>query len=263
MGYKTNDYSLGSLVVLSPEQQETIRNQYKRYIKALEYTSDSVKFETPDPDSGLILDARFIRPDSQQFIADTKSFDYRVTARVINSSTVALQSTTYAVKVEGVVVKSLGRYFYTVPNNQPLSPEQLLQAQGKGIDGQYTVLDEQGQSIALVTTVGEILPIGTPETVIQSIATGSALGYRCTCADYLGQQTDLLPTLLGEQQKVFGVLGSRGICKHIMSVRIIKGDLVSVPQAPPTIEQEKGRKPSWTGVKEMSARGGKGKVKWV
>jgi len=181
----------------------------------------------------------------------------------IDSSTVALQSTTYAVKVEGRTVKSLGRYFYTIPNNQPLTPEQLLEAQGKGIDGQYTVLNDQGQSIALVTTVGEIVPIGTPETVTQSIATGRALGYRCTCPDYLGQQADLLPTLLGEQQKVFGVLGSRGICKHVMSVRLIRGDVVSVPQAPPTLEPESNRKVNWTGVKEVSNRGGKGRVKWV
>jgi hypothetical protein len=263
MTYRTNDYSLGSKVVLSPDQQQTISNQYKRYMKALEYTSDSVKFEKPDPDSGLTLDARFIRPDSQQFTANAESFDYRVTARVIDSSTVALQSTTYAVKVEGRTVKSLGRYFYTIPNNQPLTPEQLLEAQGKGIDGQYTVLNDQGQSIALVTTVGEIVPIGTPETVVQSIATGRALGYRCTCPDYLGQQADLLPTLLGEQQKVFGVLGSRGICKHVMSVRLIRGDVVSVPQAPPTLEPESNRKVNWTGVKEVSNRGGKGRVKWV
>lgn len=263
MTYRTNDYSVGSRIVLSPDQQQTISNQYKRYMKALEYTSDSVRFETPDPDSGLILDARFIRPDQQQFIAEAKSFDYRVTARVINSSTVALQSSTYAVKVEGQTVKSLGRYFYTVPNNTPLTPEQLLQAQGKGIDGQYTVLNDQGQSIALVTTVGEIVPIGTPETVVQSIATGRALGYRCTCPDYLGQQSDLLPTLLGEQQKVFGVLGSRGICKHVFSVRLIRGDVVSVPQAPPTIEPESNRKVNWSGVKEVSNRGGKGRVKWV
>lgn len=263
MTYYTNDYSTGSKVILSPDQQQTIANQYKRYIKALEYTSDSVKFEKPDPESGLILDARFVRPDSQQFTANAESFDYRVTARVIDSSTVALQSTTYAVKVEGRMVKSLGRYFYTIPNNQPLTPAQLLEAQGKGIDGQYTVLNEQGQSIALVTTVGEIVPIGTPETVVQSIATGRALGYRCTCPDYLGQQSDLMPTLLGEQQKVFGVLGSRGICKHIFGVRIVKGDVVSVPQSPPTIEPEFNRKVNWSGVKEMSTRGGKGRVKWV
>lgn len=261
--YKTNDYSVGSKVVLSPDQQQAINNQYKRYMKALEYTSDSVRFETPDPDSGLILDARFIRPDKQQSIAERDSFSYRVTARVIDSSTVALQSTTYAVKVEGVTVKSLGRYFYTVPNNAPLTPEQLLQAQGKGIDGQYTVLNDQGQSVALVTTVGEIVPTGTPETVVQSITTGRALGYRCTCPDYLGQQSDLLPTLLGEQQKVFGVLGSRGICKHIYGVRIVRGDVVSVPQAPPTTEPESNRKINWSGVKEVSNRGGKGRVKWV
>lgn len=263
MTYQTNDYSTGSKVILSPDQQQAISNQYKRYMKALEYTSDSVRFETPDPDSGLLLDARFIRPDSQQFIADSKSFDYRVTARVINTSTVALQSTTYAVKVDGVMVKSLGRYFYTVPSNQPLSPEQLLVAQGKGIDGQYTVLNEQGQSIALVTTVGEILPIGTPETVIAPIAQGTAIGYRCTCPDYLGQQSDLMPTLLGDQQKVFGVLGSRGICKHIYHIRIVRGDVVSVPQSPPTIEPESNRKVNWSGIKEMSTKGGKGKVKWV
>lgn len=263
MTYRTNDYSVGSKVILSPDQQQSISNQYKRYMKALEYTSDSVRFESPDPDSGLLLDARFIRPDSQQFSADAKSFDYRVTARVINTSTVALQATTYAVKVEGVMVKSLGRYFYTIPSNQPLSPEQLLVAQGKGIDGQYTVLNEQGQSIALVTTVGEILPIGTPETVIAPIAQGTAIGYRCTCPDYLGQQSDLMPTFLGDQQKVFGVLGSRGICKHVMSVRIIRGDLVSVPQSPPTIEPESNRKVNWSGIKEMSTKGGKGRVKWV
>ena len=263
MTYQTNDYSTGSKVVLSPDQQQTINNQYKRYIKALEYTSDSVRFEKPDPNSGLILDARFVRPDSQQFTANTESFDYRVTARVIDSSTVALQSSTYAVKVEGITVKSLGRYFYTVPNNTPLTPEQLLIAQGKGIDGQYTVLNDQGQSIALVTTVGEIVPIGTPETVIASIASGTSIGYRCTCPDYLGQQTDLLPTLLGEQQKVFGVLGSRGICKHVMSVRIIKGDLVSIPQSPPVIEPDTTKKVKWEGVREVSNRSGKGRVKWV
>lgn len=261
--YRTNDYSVGSKVVLSPDQQQTINNQYKRYMKALEYTSDSVRFETPSIESGLILDARFLRKDEDKFIAKKESFDYRVTARVINNSTVALQSTTYVVEVEGVPVRSLGRYFYTVPNNQPLSPEQLLIAQGKGIDGQYTVLNDQGQSIALVTTVGEIVPIGTPETVVQSIATGRALGYRCTCADYLGQQASLIPTLLGEQQKVFGVLGSRGICKHIYGVRIVRGDVVSVPQAPPTLEGESNRKVNWSGVKEVSNRGGKGKVKWV
>jgi hypothetical protein len=72
-----------------------------------------------------------------------------------------------------------------------------------------------------------------------------------------------MPTLLGEQQKVFGVLGSRGICKHVMSVRIIKGDLVSVPQSPPTIEPEPNRKVNWSGIKEVSNRKGKGKVKWV
>ena len=261
--YKSNDYSVGSRVVLSPDQQQTINNQYKRYIKALEYTSDSVRFEKPSPESGLILDARFLRSSKDEFIATTESFDYRVTARVIDTSTVALQSSVYAVEVDGQMVKSLGRYFYTVPSNRPLSPEELLQAQGKGIDGQYTVLNEQGQSIALVTTVGEIVPIGTPETVVQSIATGTALGYRCTCPDYLGQQASLLPTLLGEQQKVFGVLGSRGICKHVMAVRIVRGDVVTVPQSPPTIEPDTNKKVKWQGVKEMSNRGGRGKVKWA
>jgi hypothetical protein len=258
--YKTNDYSVGSKVVLSPDQQQTINNQYKRYMKALEYTSDSVRFETPSIESGLILDARFLRKDEDKFIAKKESFDYRVTARVINNSTVALQSTTYVVEVEGVPVRSLGRYFYTVPNNQPLSPEQLLIAQGKGIDGQYTVLNEQGQSIALVTTVGEIVPIGTPETVISSIATGQALGYRCTCPDYLGQQAGLIPTLLGEQQKVFGVLGSRGICKHVMAVRIVRGDVVTVPQSPPIIEPDTNKKVRWDGVKEFGNK--RSKVKW-
>lgn len=261
--YKNNDYSLGSRIVLSPDQQQTIANQYKRYMKALEYTSDSVKFEKPSIESGLTLDARFLRSDRDEFIATTESFDYRVTARVIDSTTTALQASTYGVEVEGVMVKSLGRYFYTVPSNRPLSPEELLQAQGKGIDGQYTVLDDKGQSIALVTTVGEIVPIGTPETVVQSIATGTALGYRCTCPDYLGQQSSLIPTLLGEQQKVFGVLGSRGICKHIFGVRIVRGDVVSVPQSPPTLERDDNRKVKWQGVKEVSSRGGKGKVKWV
>jgi len=263
MTYRTNDYSVGSRVVLNPDQQQTIANQYKRYMKALEYTSDSIRFETPDPDSGLTLDARFVRPDKEQAIADAISFDYRVTARVINTSTVALQATTYAVKVDGVMVKSLGRYFYTVPNNQPLTPEQLLQAQGKGIDGQYTVLNDQGQSIALVTTVGEIVPIGTPETVVASIATGRALGYRCTCPDYLGQTSTLMPLLIGPKDSVFGILGSRGICKHIFGTRIVRGDVVSVPQAPPTLEPESNRKVNWSGVKEVSNRSGKGSVKWV
>jgi len=262
MPYTTNDYSVGSRVVLSPDQQQTINNQFKRYMKALEYTSDSIKFEKPNPQSGLTLDARFVRSDKAQSIASESTFDYRVTARVIDSSTVALQSSVYAVEVDGQMIKSLGRYFYTVPSNQPLTKEQLLVAQGKGIDGQYTVIDELGQSIALVTTVGEIVPIGTPDIVVASIATGRALGYRCTCPDYQGQQNDLMPTLLGEQAKVFGVLGSRGICKHIYSVRLAKGDLVSVPQAPPTIERESNAKVRWSGVKEMSMRGGKGGVKW-
>ncbi len=49
----------------------------------------------------------------------------------------------------------------------------------------------------------------------------------------------------------------------MMSVRLIRGDVVSVPQAPPTLEPESNRKVNWTGVKEVSNRGGKGRVKWV
>ena len=256
-----NDYSVGSRVVLSPDQQQTISNQYKRYMKALEIAPDSIRFEQPNQASGLILDARFVRSEKEESIGNTESFSYRVTARQIDGSTTSLQASTYAVEVEGRVIKSLGRYFYLAPNNQSLTPEQLLEAQGKGIDGQYTVIDDKGQSIALVTTVGEIIPIGKPEVVSQAIATGTTIGYRCTCPDYIGQQNDLLPTLLGEQQKVFGVLGSRGICKHVYAVRIAKGDLVSVPSEPPTIEPS-GRKVKWDGVKEVSSRRNRG-VKWV
>lgn len=258
-----NDYSVGSKIVLSPDQESSIKNQYKRYIKALEYTPDSVKFAPTKEGDGLLLDARFLRRDSEEFTADTDAFTYRVTAREITSATTALFSSVYVIEVDGRKIESIGRYYYTLPNNKVLTKEELELAQGKGIDGQYTVLNDEGQSIALVTNIGEIVPIDTPEKVIASIAIGTTIGYRCTCADYVGQQNDLIPTKLGEKQKVFGVLGSRGICKHVYAVRIIRGDVVSVPSAPPSDDRSTQRKAQWSGVKEFNPKkSNKGRIKW-
>jgi hypothetical protein len=258
-----NDYSVGSKIVLSPDQESSIKNQYKRYIKALEYTPDSVKFvESPDT-SELLLDARFVRKDGEEFLASPEAFTYRVTARTINSATTALFSNLYVVEVDGRQVKSIGRYYYIAPSDKSLTKEELEKVQGKGIDGQYTVLNDQGQTIALVTTVGEIVPIGKPEEVASSIAIGTAIGYRCTCPDYVGQQANLMPTSLGEQQKVFGVLGSRGICKHVYAVRLIRGDVVSIPSAPPSNDGDTPPPAQWSGIKEFKpSRARKGKIKW-
>jgi hypothetical protein len=258
-----NDYSVGSKIVLSPDQESSIKNQYKRYIKALEYTPDSVKFVSTKEGDGLLLDARFLRRDSEEFTADTDAFTYRVTAREITSATTALFSSVYAIEVDGRKIESIGRYYYTLPNNKVLTKEELELAQGKGIDGQYTVLNDEGQSIALVTNIGEIVPIGKPEEVASSIAIGTAIGYRCTCPDYVGQQANLMPTSLGEQQKVFGVLGSRGICKHVYAVRLIRGDVVSIPSAPPSNDGDTPPPAQWSGIKEFKpSRARKGKIKW-
>jgi hypothetical protein len=254
-------YQLGTRVVLTPDQVSSIQNAFKRYQKALEITSSAIRFETPT--GGLELDARFIRKDEQAFYADAQSFDYQVTGRIINANNTVLAENEYVVVINGRQVKSLGRFTWLSPN-ATLRGTALQEAQGLQSDGSYIVFDKEGNSIALITTTGEVVALGTPTIFTKSLANGEAIGYRCTCADYLGQTTDLRPLMIGEQNSNFNSLGARGACKHIYAVRIAKGDLINIPSAPPPNEGEaRERKARLDGVKEFRNGASKSKIKWV
>jgi hypothetical protein len=254
-------YQLGTRVVLSPDQISSIQNAFKRYQKALEITSSAIRFVTPT--GGAQLDARFIRNDESAFYADAQSFDYQVTGRIINTGNTVLAENEYVVVVNGRQVKSLGRFAWLSPN-ATLTGTALKEAQGLQSDGSYIVFNSDGNAIALITTGGEVVALGKPTIVTQSLSQGSAIGYRCTCPDYLGQTTDLRPLMIGEQNSNFNSLGARGACKHIYAVRIAKGDVVNIPSAPPPNEGEvKERKARLDGVKEFKDKSSRSKIKWV
>ena len=185
------------------------------------------------------------------------TFDHRITARVIRNETVALDEQEYEVQVEGRTVKSLGRYRFLVPEGTPISPE----TQGRQLDGSYVVIDANGNTIALVTAEGEIVPVGTPETVRERLREGESLGYRCTCQDYSGQYQRLIPFGLGQVQSSYRSLGAIGACKHIYALRISRRESISIPSDVPQ-PSPKARKPRGVGAgtKGMKTPGG---VKWV
>lgn len=254
-------YQLGTRVVLTPDQVNAINNAFKRYEKALDITSSAIKFV--EPTVGLELDARFIRSGSQAFNASANTFDYQVTGRIINTSNTVLAENEYVVVVNGREVKSLGRFTWLSPN-ATLRGTALKEAQGLQSDGTYIVFNSEGNSIALITTTGEVIALGTPLIVNQGLSQGGTIGYRCTCADYLGQTSDLTPLLVGSQNSNFNSLGARGACKHIYAVRIAKGDLVNIPSAPPSQEQpEREKKARLQGVKEAKNSNRMSKIKWV
>jgi len=243
---------LGEKIVRSPEELSQIESLWNRYQRALEIEPSSFKFVPVSAESGLELDVRFFKVPKAEM--EDAAFDHRITARVIRNETVALNEQEYEVQVDGRKVKSLGRYRYLVPEGMPISPS----VQGKQLDGSYVVIDSRGNTIALVTAEGEIVPVGLPSIISERIREGKSIGYRCTCQDYSGQYQKLVPFSLGQVQSRYRPLGSIGACKHIYALRISRREPVAipsdVPQSPPKTQRAKKL---GTGVKGLTG------VKWV
>lgn len=242
---------LGEKIVRSPEEISQIESLWSRYQRALEIEPSSFKLAPISPESGLELDVRFLKKPGAEM--EDAAFDHRITARVIRNETVVLNEQEYEVQVDGRKVKSLGRYRYLAPEGMPVNPI----VQGRQLDGSYVVIDSQGNTIALVTAEGEIVPVGIPSVVRERIEEGQSIGYRCTCQDYSGQYQKLIPFGLGQVQSSYRPLGAIGMCKHIYAFRISRKEPIAIPSDVPQPSSKQKPRKLGAGIKGMTG------VRWL